>query len=59
MQLSYCLLSKDFLEFFMVTIKKKQSCFIMDESQFSEIFNTEEVKKTLDFLSKILKKEIE
>ncbi|MCX7988349.1 MAG: tRNA (guanine-N7)-methyltransferase, partial [Thermodesulfovibrio sp.] len=46
-----------FLQAFMVTVKKREGYFIMDVSQFSEIFKTEGVKKSLDFLGKILRKE--
>lgn len=47
---------RDWKEVFMVNIKKKQNCFIMDVSQFSEIFKKEGVKEILNFLSTILKK---
>lgn len=48
-----------FLQPFMIIIKKKENYFIMDVSQFSEIFKTEGVKKSMDFLSKMLIEEIE
>lgn len=43
-----------FLQAFMIIIKKKEGYFIIDVSQFSEIFKTEGIKKSLDFLSKML-----
>lgn len=48
-----------FLQAFMIIIKKKEGYFIMDVSQFSEIFKTEGIKKSMDFLSKMLLWEVE
>lgn len=46
----------NFLQAFMVTIKKRQDYYIIDVSQFSEILKTEGVKKALIFLGEILSK---
>ncbi len=47
----------NFLQAFMITIKKRQNYYIIDVSQFSEILKTEGVKKALIFLSEFLSKE--
>lgn len=57
--LEVLLSENSFLQAFMIIIKKKEGYFIMDVSQFSEIFKTEGIKKSMDFLSKMLIKEIE
>lgn len=48
-----------FLQSFIITIKKKDSYYIIDVSKFSEILKTEGIKKSLIFVSKIINKEIE
>ncbi len=45
-----------YLQAFLITIKKKDGYFIIDVSKFSEILKTEGIKKSLDFLAKILRK---
>jgi tRNA (guanine-N7-)-methyltransferase len=49
---------KGFLQTFIITIQNKGRYNIMNVSQFSEIVKTEGVKKSIYFLSKILKGEI-
>ncbi|MDI6714617.1 MAG: tRNA (guanosine(46)-N7)-methyltransferase TrmB [Thermodesulfovibrio sp.] len=48
----------NFLQSFILTIKKKDNYFIMDVSQFSEVLKTEGIQKALNFLAKYLNKEI-
>lgn len=47
-----------FLQSFMVTVKKRNDCFIIDVSKFSEVLKTEGIQKALNFLGKIIGKEI-
>jgi len=51
------LLDNDFLQSFIITVKKKNDYFIIDVSQFSEILKTEGVQKALHYLAQRLFKE--
>jgi len=44
----------NFLQSFILTLKKKDNYFIMDVSQFSEVLKTEGIQKALNFLAKYL-----
>jgi len=44
----------NFLQSFILTIKKKENYFIMDVSKFSEVLKTEGIQKSLNFLAKII-----
>ncbi|MGB9822362.1 tRNA (guanosine(46)-N7)-methyltransferase TrmB [Thermodesulfovibrio sp.] len=55
--LEVLLSENEFLQSFIVTVKKKNDYFIIDVSKFSEVLKTEGIQKALKFLGKIIGKE--